>query len=1083
MNLLDVTATDELASGLRDIISSQESVKNRILLIRPLLESYYKILSRDCGISFSGLFARMQYIHDAAEFPHDLVKQSNLLRILCNKAAHENDFKPEEKELGSSVYVLASLIRHACQEFQDPILDEWLQQNAATPFPGKSHSRKDTFLCVVESWELTNAGDAVSGITIKGITDEGQEVSILLRDVADGARVRKWSMLSKILWKYSVIRCINLSQSESNLCRYIDNPTCFIVLEPDYLIDASSIAECFTKDDTHPELYLVSKLLSEGSSPSMLKGTTVNNIFDELMLNPDRDFQQMFRNSLAKLPMAMVAQGFDASMESYNSIRAQHYPQIRNFANTMQGTEIMLEPTYLCPEYGLQGRIDLLYKKDDKHYVVELKSGQAPQWDVWPQHQMQVIAYNMIIRSCYGTARTGKGSIFYSQAEKDQQRFVVNTASLEQDLIMCRNRVIGILHSLAQDPGRFFAWLCAADYPGMPPFTRQRIDDIKCLISNLEPHEYEWFLKQVKLAVTEAWFVKIGSDNSQGDGIYGFNALWQQSADYKQRRYKLLQNLTLLDYSETLLSFRLEAEHSISDFREGDIVILYRDGIAVSKQEILRGVIERLNGNELKVRIRGGLNSQLSVMQKFQWSAEHDVLESTIFNPLSSISVFLRESPDRRRIILGIDPPRFDPITDSDGEYLEPILARMQAARDYFIIQGPPGTGKTSGLLKQFIGKLYRETEQTVLILSFTNRAVDEICLCLQSADIPFIRTGASQVIEDNLLANIIFDMRFNGIKDTIIGNRIWVATVQSCSAWITDFMKIVTRIDTLVVDEASQIIESNILGIMARAERSILIGDQNQLPPISAQQNAGYAFEAAELKDLEYSAYNCSLMERLCQVATRKGWNDAWYMLNRHYRMHESICALIQHNYSHNLLAVCDRQKSELPEYPHLHEILSQRIVWVECPPAPTAFYDTAQATAIARLISMYDMAGLLENHQTALGVVAPYRAMIKAIRSELTHKYDDITIDTVERFQGSERDIILISLPLRSAADLRTISVPSADGKIDRKLNVAISRAKERLILFGNSQLCRSNRHYAFLIDNIRQNGIVVPIDKLYI
>lgn len=1081
MALLDQTFCDELASGLKDIVSSQESVRNRILMIRPILESLYKNLSKDRGMSFSGLFSRMQYIHDTEEYPHDLVKQANLLRIMCNKVAHENEFQPQDADLASSVFVLMCLLRQAFPGYQDETIDDWLSQNDAKPFPSKSHSRKDTFFCVVNDWQLTRNGDSVSGIIITATGDDGNEVSILLRNSSDGVSGRQWSLLGRSLWRYALLRCVNLSQSDGNPGRYIDNPTCFVILEPDYLIDASSIAECFTKDQPHPELYVVGKLLSEGSTASMMKGTTVNNIFDEVLLQPDSDFQQMFRNSLAKMPLAMVAQGYESSLESYKDIRDRHYPKILEFAKSMQGFQMQLEPTYLCPDYGLQGRIDLLYKKDDKHYVVELKSGQAPQWDVWPQHQMQVIAYNMIIRSCYGISRTGNGSIFYSQAEKDQQRFVVNTVALEQDLIMCRNRVIGILHSLTQEPGQFFAWLCAKDSTGLPPYSVARINEIKAMLNNLESFEYEWFLAQVRLAVSESWFVKIGSDNSSGDSIYGYNALWQQSSEYKLKRYKLLQHMDLLGYEQTILDFRLGSKGSISDFRDGDIVILYREGTPVFKQEILRGIIENISQESMSVRIRGGLNSDLQLMRQYRWSAEHDVLESMLFNPLNSISVFLRETPERRRIILGMDDPRFDYAASVAVDCLDGILAHMQATRDYCIIQGPPGTGKTSGLLKRFIGDLYRDTEQTVLVLSFTNRAVDEICMCLASDSIPFIRTGASQVVSAELLSNRISGMRYLEIKDAVIQNRIWVATVQSCNAWISDFLKVVGKIDTLIIDEASQIIESNILGIMIKAERTILIGDQNQLPPISNQQNTPYHFESSELKELGYTYYNCSLMERLCRIAIEKGRQSVWFMLNRHYRMHQDICALIQHYYDNNLHAVCDRQMQALPMAQSHQALLAHRLIWVECETSPTAFYDARQARTISKLLDKYHDAGLLDSPPSDIGIVAPYRAMIQAIRSELHPRFQDITVDTVERFQGSERDIILISLPLRTPADLRTLSVLSADGMIDRKLNVAISRARERLIIFGNTQLCRNSRHYAFLIDNIRKHGNVVSIEEL--
>jgi CRISPR/Cas system-associated exonuclease Cas4 (RecB family) len=98
--------------------------------------------------------------------------------------------------------------------------------------------------------------------------------------------------------------------------------------------------------------------------------------------------------------------------------------------------EILLEPSYLCPEYGLQGRLDLLSRTADKYQIVELKSGKAPAIEVWKAHQMQVVAYNLIIRYAYGTNGKNNSSILYSASPENPLRYVVNIPILEQDLLM-----------------------------------------------------------------------------------------------------------------------------------------------------------------------------------------------------------------------------------------------------------------------------------------------------------------------------------------------------------------------------------------------------------------------------------------------------------------------------------------------------------------------------------------------------------------------------------------------------------------------------------------------------------------------
>jgi DNA replication ATP-dependent helicase Dna2 len=105
----------------------------------------------------------------------------------------------------------------------------------------------------------------------------------------------------------------------------------------------------------------------------------------------------------------------------------------------------------------------------------------------------------------------------------------------------------------------------------------------------------------------------------------------------------------------------------------------------------------------------------------------------------------------------------------------------------------------------------------------------------------------------------------------------------------------------------------------------------------------------------------------------------------------------------------------------------------------------------------------------------------MIQAIYKELPDALKAITIDTVERFQGSERQNIIISLPLHNVSDLNLTEALSGDGKIDRKLNVAITRAQQHLIILGCSKLCQQSRHYNNLLHKIQSYGTMINYDEL--
>jgi DNA replication ATP-dependent helicase Dna2 len=113
--------------------------------------------------------------------------------------------------------------------------------------------------------------------------------------------------------------------------------------------------------------------------------------------------------------------------------------------------------------------------------------------------------------------------------------------------------------------------------------------------------------------------------------------------------------------------------------------------------------------------------------------------------------------------------------------------------------------------------------------------------------------------------------------------------------------------------------------------------------------------------------------------------------------------------------------------------------------------------------LISLYELNNM-EINTTSIGIITPYRAQIALIRKcmeELPERYSAIiTVDTVERYQGGARDIIIISFCVNRISQLDSLVSLSQEG-IDRKLNVTLTRAKEQIILIGNKNLLeRSSR-----------------------
>ena len=414
------SAGREALTRLRELVQAPADLKTRLMLLRQLLESVYRTLSQDSQTGFSGLFARMQYVHSQLNAPPELVAQINQLRLLCNQATHEDQFQPQAQNWLNGVHAMRELLCWLEPGQRDPELDAILREQGAQAFPAAAHKPKASFSCVAAQWKLLRQSGQVSGLELTAYDEQGQLCSIMLNN-GQGAG-RRWSDLNKVLWEFCLLRCRNLTPVTGRERAYMSNPLTMIVVEPDFLIDATAVAECFDSSGAHPEYFVISHLLKEPAADKMIKGIMVNNILDELTSDPRQEYQELFRRALAKLPIAMVALQKEAALGIYNSIRNEHFPGIKAFAASLRDAHVQLEPSYISPEYGLQGRLDILFSQGGKQHIVELKSGNPPQHDVWPQHQMQVVSYNLILASGGQRRNLGTWRLLAKVAERRQSR-------------------------------------------------------------------------------------------------------------------------------------------------------------------------------------------------------------------------------------------------------------------------------------------------------------------------------------------------------------------------------------------------------------------------------------------------------------------------------------------------------------------------------------------------------------------------------------------------------------------------------------------------------------------------------------
>lgn len=199
---------------------------------------------------------------------------------------------------------------------------------------------------------------------------------------------------------------------------------------------------------------------------------------------------------------------------------------------------------------------------------------------------------------------------------------------------------------------------------------------------------------------------------------------------------------------------------------------------------------------------------------------------------------------------------------------------------------------------------------------------------------------------------------------------------------------------------------------------------------------------------------------------------------------MHEDIAGLIAQHYRETLIPGKRGQKSKQPPYtlPGSHPLFmltKSRILFIESAPETAHKKNKKEAFIAAFIAQTLIDARIVTPAQ--IGIVTPFRAMIAEIKKHLSTEIllnEHFIVDTVERYQGDERKIILFSSTITNARQIASMQSIAAGDKdeTDRKLLVSISRASEQFIILGNPDVLQASKPYRQLIAQIEaQQGFI--------
>lgn len=887
-----------------------------------------------------------------------------------------------------------------------------------------------------------------------------------------------------------------------------------VVLHPDFLMDVTSVAECFGYNHVISNQHFIKKFKSREMTDPIFKGFLANYFLDELTRDPDISFAQI-QSCIFKLNPIYLATKENSEIKIILQDSERHFNNLQQIVRNQFPLQnislehIMIEPSFYAPAYGLQGRLDLLTQDHNIRTIVELKSGKIfkpNSYGINHSHYIQTLLYNLLINPNRKKQQEIRTYILYSAENTKGLRYAPMVASQQAEAILVRNNLASIEHRLSRidangnDITGVFGILEELMECGLSGFLLQDLVYFKTKFESLTPLKQKYLKAYIGFISRELFMSKHGVLRDQQ--TQGQSALWNNAYTEKNNNFAILGFLTI-DMEQIVLSEGLitlhksKATNALADFRPGDIIILYGTDEAGDFEwafhQVFKGSLISNTPDEVTIRLRNPqLNRQLFESGKW-WNIEKDMMDSSFTSQMSAVGSFISTSTYKQDLLLGIQAPAM-PADDGRFQledfipYERDILSSALYAQDYFLIWGPPGTGKTSYIARHLIEQITNCTQRPLLVLAYTNRAVDELCAAIQeiSPELSsrYVRIG-SRYSTDAAYTSQLLDEKIAGIDDRkslrefIHSQKIFCGTVSSLIGK-PELFKLV-HFEYAIIDESSQVLDPQLISLLTKVEKFIMIGDHKQLPAVVTQPAEWTQVTDAELNETGIFDLRMSLFERLYIRAVSKKWSWCYGILNKQGRMHRDIMSFpARYFYDGQLDILLPHQEDTLVSIDsipkghngYLSALNAQRVLFIPSPVAHLTFSKMNNQEANIILSVLRDLHTLYGSQSVSLskktiGIITPFRSQIINIRHHL-QQLDfelDCVIDTVERFQGGACDIIIISMVVSNPDQMQMIC--SGGEGIDRKMNVALTRARERLIMVGNPEILSLSPFYKSFID----------------
>ncbi|KAF6109585.1 hypothetical protein HJG60_010845 [Phyllostomus discolor] len=827
-----------------------------------------------------------------------------------------------------------------------------------------------------------------------------------------------------------------------------------------------------------------------------------------------RHLKEMYRLNLNQDELKREVEGYLPSfskwagdfMHNYNSTG---FPQMQlslpsdgSNNNTTCNIEVIksldIEESIWSPRFGLKGKIDVTVgvkihrgcKVKDTIMPLELKTGKESNSI---EHRSQLVLYTLLSQERRSDPEAGL--LLYL---KTGQMYAVPANHLDKrELLRLRNQMaFSLFHRISKSAtGNEKTKLAplpqiieeqqtckyCSQVGNCALYSRaveQQTDDSSVPIGMLpQIKEETQHLKLTHLEYFSLWCLMLTLESQSKDNKKNHQNIWLMPSSEMEQSGNCIGNLIRTEHVKTvgdgqyLHNFqRKNGAMPITNLMAGDRIIL--SGEERTLFALSRGYVKEIS----RMTVTCLLDRNLSVLpESTLFRLDQEEKNCDINTPLGNLSKLMKNtdtSQKLRELIIDLREPQFisylssvlpHDAKDAVASILKGLnkpqrqaMKKVLLSRDYTLIVGMPGTGKTTTICT--LVRILYTCGFSVLLTSYTHSAVDNILLKLAKFKIGFLRLGQPQKVHPDIQKFTEEEIcRSKSIKSLALLEELYNSQLIVATTCMGINHPIFSRkvFDFCIVDEASQISQPVCLGPLFFSRRFVLVGDHQQLPPLVLNR------EARALGMSE------SLFKRLEQN------KDAVVQLTVQYRMNSKIMSLSNKlTYEGKLECGSDKVANAVINLPNFKDVKLELEFYADYsespwligafePNNPVCFLNTDQVPApeqveksgvsniteaklIVFLTLIFIKAGC---NPSDIGIIAPYRQQLKIINDLLARSSVGVVeVNTVDKYQGRDKSIILVSF-VRSNQD-GTLGELLKDW---RRLNVAITRAKHKLILLG--------------------------------